>query len=52
MDRKIKLLRPEEWHGIETLAPAEYISRRGLSLALGYHPVLNAKVGGGPSIGI
>src|SRR5688572_24601515 len=39
---EVVLLGPEERYGIETLAPPEDVARRGLPLALGHHPVLDA----------
>src|ERR1700674_1910502 len=33
---------PEKRHGVEWLPPAEHVARRGLPLALGNNPVLDA----------
>ena len=42
VDRDVVVLAPEERHGVELLAQAQHVERRGLSLALGDHPVLDA----------
>ena len=36
------MLAPEEGHGVEGLALAQHVARRGLALALGHDPVLDA----------
>ena len=42
VDRDVVVLAPEERHGVELLAQAQHVERRGLALALGDHPVLDA----------
>jgi hypothetical protein len=41
-EAEIVLLGPEERHGVEALPPTKDVARRGLTLALGNHPVLDA----------
>src|SRR5690242_10074746 len=41
--RDVILLRPEEWHRGEALAPPEHVARRGLTLTLRNDPVLDAQ---------
>ena len=42
IDRDVIMLAPEERHGVELLAAAEHVQRRGLALALGHDPVFDA----------
>lgn len=51
IEGKIELARPEERHGVEALASAEYVPRRRLSLALGHDPVLDANIVPGQRVG-
>src|SRR5581483_9434231 len=44
VDRHVVVLAPEERHGIERSSLAEHAVRRGLTLAFGDHPVLDADV--------
>src|SRR5665213_2040408 len=45
IDRNVVMLAPEERHGAERLALPKHVERRGLTLALGDDPVLDANVG-------
>src|SRR5690348_6080645 len=42
VDQQIVLLGPEERNSVEALARAEHVAGRGLALALGDHPMLDA----------
>ena len=42
VDRNVVVLAPEERNGVKFLAPPEHVERRGLSLALGDDPMLDA----------
>jgi hypothetical protein len=42
IDRDVVVLAPEEGDGGKSLAVPEHVERSGLSLALGYHPMLDA----------
>src|SRR6202011_719438 len=41
-DHGVVMHAPEERHGVEWLPPAQHVARRGLPLALGDDPVLDA----------
>src|SRR5919106_1226026 len=41
VDVQIKMIAPEKWRQNERLARAENVARRGLTLALGYDPMLH-----------
>src|SRR3954462_8930366 len=41
VDWHVVMLAPEKRHGVERLARAQHVSRGGLALALGHHPVLD-----------
>src|SRR5208282_1174732 len=42
VEGKIELCGPEKRYGVEPLALTQYVAGRGLSLALSYHPMLDA----------
>ena len=44
VEGEVVLSRPEEWRRIESLATAEHVSRRCLSLAFSHHSVLDSKM--------
>src|SRR5579864_9443213 len=43
-ETELILLGPEEWNGVEPLSSSKDVAGRGLTLAFGQHPVLDADV--------